>query len=180
MSRARLLAGAWIGWLYNDLIGHLPSRRLRRQVLRPWLQAMGRGSSVQLHCRFLHGPGVALGERCVINHGSLLDGRRFPICIGADVSIGPEAALLTLGHDPRSPEFADRGGPVSIGDHVWIGFRAIVLPGVSIGEGAVVGAGAVVSRDVAPFTIVAGNPARPIGTRPSKLSYSLFYKPFLI
>jgi maltose O-acetyltransferase len=180
MSHARLLAGAWIGWLYNDLIGHLPSRRLRRLVLRPWLQAMGQGSGVQLHCRFLHGPGVRLGERCVINHGCLLDGRRFPIQIGADVSIGPEAAILTLGHDPRSDDFADRGGSVSIGNHVWIGYRAIVLPGVSIGEGAVVGAGSVVSRDVPPFSIVAGNPARLIGNRPESLHYQLAYRPFML
>lgn len=180
MSRARLLAGAWIGWLYNDLIGHLPSRRLRRLMLRSWLQSMGQGSGVQLHCRFLHGHRVALGARSVINHGCLLDGRRFPIQIGADVSIGPEAAILTLGHDPSSPKFADRGGPVTIGDHAWIGFRAIVLPGVLIGEGAVVGAGAVVSRDVAPFTIVAGNPARPIGLRPKNVAYSLSYSPFLV
>jgi acetyltransferase-like isoleucine patch superfamily enzyme len=96
------------------------------------------------------------------------------------VSIGPEAALLTLGHDPRSPTFADRGGPVSVGDRAWIGFRAIVLPGVTIGEGAVVGAGGVVSRDVPPFTIVAGNPARPIGSRPADISYALSYNPFLL
>lgn len=180
MSRVRLMAGAWISWLYNDLISHLPSRRLRLMVLRPWLNNLGQNCGVQLHCRFLHGPGVQLGDRCVINHGCLLDGRRFPIYVGADVSIGPEAAILTLGHDPHSPHFADRGGPVSIGDHVWIGFRAIVLPGVSIGEGAVVGAGAVVSRDVPPFTIVAGNPARQIGSRPAGLSYALFYNPFLL
>ena len=162
MSQARLLAGAWISWLYNDLISHLPSRRLRLLLLRCWLQSLGHGSGVQMHCRFLHGPGVHLAERCVINHGCLLDGRRYPIRIGSDVSIGPEAAMLTLGHDPRSPEFADRGGPVTIG------------------EGAVVGAGAVVSRDVEPFTIVAGNPARPIGERPQPLSYSLSYRPLLL
>lgn len=137
-------------------------------------------ANVQLHCRFLHARGVSIGERSVINFGTLLDGRRYPIVIGADVSIGPEAAILTLGHDPRSPKFADRGGAVTIADRVWIGFRAIVLPGVSIGEGAVVGAGSVVTRDVPPFTIVAGNPARPIGSRPQDLSYVLSYTPFLL
>jgi len=180
MSHARLLAGSWISWLYNDLIGHLPSRRLRRLVLQPWLQAMGQGSGVQLHCRFLHGPGVRLGERCVINQGCLLDGRRFTIRVGNDVSIGPEAAILTLGHDPRSVDFADRGGPVSIGNHVWIGYRAIVLPGVTIGEGAVVGAGSLVSRDVPPYAIVAGNPSRVIGKRPKLIGYRLNYSPFLL
>lgn len=180
MSRIRLVAGAWISWLYNDLISHLPSRRLRLMVLHSWLNRVGRCSNVQMHCRFLHGPGVLLGDRTVVNHGCLLDGRRFPIQVGSDVSIGPEAAILTLGHDPRSPAFSDRGGPVLIGDRAWIGYRAIVLPGVSIGEGAVVGAGAVVSRNVPPFTIVAGNPARPIGTRPADLVYLLHYRPFLL
>lgn len=180
MSSARLIASAWIGWLYNDLIGHLPSRRLRMLVLRLWLHSLGKGVGVQMHCRVLRGPGISLGDRSVINHGCLLDGRRHPIQIGCDVSIGPEAAILTLGHDPRSPDFADRGGPVRVGDHAWIGFRAIVLPGVRIGEGAVVGAGAVVSRDVAAFTIVAGNPARTIGIRPSQLCYKLRFHPFLL
>jgi maltose O-acetyltransferase len=180
MSRLRLLASGWLGWLYNDGFSHLPSRRLRRTYLRFWLGSLGAGSGIQMHCRFLHGPGVHLGQRCVINHGCLLDGRRHPIRIGRDVSIGPEAAILTLGHDPRSPHFADRGGPVAIGDNVWIGFRAIVLPGLTIGDGAVVGSGAVVSKDVAPFTIVAGNPARPIGERPQPMAYNLSYQPFLL
>lgn len=180
MSDARLIAAAWIGWVYNDLISHLPSRRLRSLVLQLWLKSVGQGSGVQMHCRILRGTGISLGDRSVINFGCLLDGRQHTIEIGRDVSIGPEAAILTLGHDPRSPEFADLGGPVSIGDHAWIGFRAIVLPGISIGEGAVVGAGAVVSRDVPPFTIVAGNPARPIGRRTVDLSYALSYNPYLL
>jgi maltose O-acetyltransferase len=180
MSSARLLAAACCSWLYNDLVSHLPSRRLRIGILRGWLGCLGSGCGVQLHCRFLHAPGVSIGNRCVLNQGTLLDGRRHAITIGDDVSIGPEAAILTLGHDPRSPLFSDRGGPVRIGDHVWIGFRAIVLPGVSIGEGAVVGAGAVVTRDVPAFVIVAGNPARAIGTRSEALLYQLNYRPFLL
>jgi len=63
---------------------------------------------------------------------------------------------------------------------VWIGYRAIVLPGVTIGEGAVVGAGSVVTQDVPSFVIVAGNPARPIGVRPQAISYVLNYRPFLV
>ena len=76
--------------------------------------------------------------------------------------------------------FADRGGEVIIGDRVWIGYRAIVLPGVTIGEGAVVGAGAVVTRDVSPYTIVAGNPAKVIGERTKELTYECNYRPWLI
>ena len=180
MIRTRLLFAASVSWLFNEWFSHLPSRRFRRMFLGRWFALLGSGSGVQMHCRFLHGPGIHLGQRCVINHGCLLDGRRYPIKIGVDVSIGPEAAILTLGHDPRSPHFDDRGGPVVIGDNVWIGFRAIVLPGVTIGNGAVVGAGAVVSKDVPPFTIVVGNPAHAIGERPKQIEYHLSYQPFLI
>ena len=180
MIRTRLLFAAWLSWLFNECFSHLPSRRLRRMFLCSWLASLGQGSGVQMHCRFLHGPGIHVGKRCVINYGCLLDGRRYPIKIGVNVSIGPEAAILTLGHDPRSPQFDDRGGSVIIGDYVWIGYRAIVLPGVTIGNGAVVGAGAVVSKDVPPFTIVAGNPAHAIGERPTQINYNLSYQPFLI
>jgi maltose O-acetyltransferase len=132
-----------------------------------------------MNCRFLNGRKVYLGDRNVLNFGCLLDGRVYPIHIGNDVSIGPEATILTLGHDPQSPDFADKGGEVVIGNHAWIAYRAIILPGVRIGEGAVVAAGAVVTRDVEPFAIVAGSPARKVGERNRNLSYQLNFHPFL-
>jgi acetyltransferase-like isoleucine patch superfamily enzyme len=176
----RLWAGTVIAFLYNALVGKVPSRTLRHVFLRLWLDDLGKGAGVQLGCRFLNGRKVRLGERTVVNFGTLIDGRRFPVTIGSDVSIGPEAAILTLGHDPQAVDFADRGGEVRIGDRAWIAYRAVVLPGVSIGEGAVVAAGAVVSEDVAPFTIVAGNPARPVGARNRELGYRLAYRPWLM
>jgi len=145
--------------------------------LKGWLGGMGKGTGVQMGCRFLNGRKVHLGDRNVINFGCLLDGRKFQIRIGSDVSIGPEASILTLGHDPQSPEFEDRGGDVVIGNRVWIGYRAIILPGVTIGEGAVVGAGSIVTKNVEPFSIVAGNPARRIGERNKDLPYQLNYDP---
>ncbi|MEO6041361.1 MAG: DapH/DapD/GlmU-related protein [Croceibacterium sp.] len=176
---ARVIAGGLIAWGYNALIGHMPSRRIRKLYLRAWLQRLGQGTGVQSGCRFLNGRKIALGDRNVINFGTLIDGRANRVTTGANVSIGPEAAILTLGHDPQSATFDDRGGDVRIGDHVWIGYRAIVLPGVTIGEGAVVGAGAVVTHDVAAYTIVAGNPARPIGERRRELCYTLDFDPWL-
>ena len=130
-------------------------------------------------CRFLNGRKVYLGDRNVINFGCLLDGRHYTIKTGNDVSIGPEATILTLGHDPQSPTFADRGGDVIIGDRAWIAYRAIILPGIKIGEGAIVGAGSVVTKNVEPYTIVAGNPAKVIGRRNPDLTYHLNYRPFL-
>jgi acetyltransferase-like isoleucine patch superfamily enzyme len=176
----RLFAGTVLAFLYNGLVGHVPSRTLRHLYLRLWLGQLGKGSGVQRGCKFLNGRNVLLGDRNVINFGCLLDGRAYRIITGADVSIGPEASILTLGHDPQSPVFADKGGEVVIGDRVWIGYGAVILPGINIGEGAVVGAGAVVTKDVAPFVIVGGNPAQEIGCRSDKLAYHLSYRPWLL
>ena len=180
MSGARLFAGTVAAYAYNAVVAHLPSRTLRHAYLRLWLGRFGKGSGVQLGCRFLNGRKVSLGPNSVINFGTLIDGRRYPVTIGANVSIGPEAAILTLGHDPQSPAFADRGGEVRIGDRAWIAYRAVILPGVTIGEGAVVAAGAVVTADVAPYAIVAGNPAREVGMRDRDLAYTLDFRPWLI
>lgn len=172
--------GAVLAYCYNDWVGRWPFRSLRRIYLQAYLGGIARGTSVQMGCRFLNGRKVFLGERNVINFGCLFDGRRHTIRTGSDVSIGPEAAILSLGHDPQAPDFADRGGDVIIGDRVWIGYRATILPGISIGEGAVVAAGAIVTKNVEPFTIVAGVPARKIGQRTRDLDYHLQYDPFLV
>jgi acetyltransferase-like isoleucine patch superfamily enzyme len=176
---AQLLAGAMVAYGYNRLVGRCPSRTMRALYLGQWLKALGKGTGVQMGCRFLNGRKVELGDRNVINFGCLFDGRKFRITTGSDVSIGPEASILTLGHDPQSPDFADRGGDVVIGDRVWIGYRAIILPGVTIGEGAVVAAGAVVTRDIEAYTIVAGSPARKVGERTRNLVYQLSFNPWL-
>lgn len=175
----RLLGGGLVAFGYNYFVGRLPSRTLRKVYLRGWLGNFGANGGVQLGCKFLNGRKVFFGQRNVINFGCLFDGRKFAIRTGDDVSIGPEAAILTLGHDPQSPEFADRGGEVVIGSRVWIGYRAVILPGIKIGDGAIVGAGAVVTKDVEAFTIVAGNPARKIGERSRELNYKLNFQPFL-
>lgn len=177
--KTRLLIGGIAAWICNAIVGNIPSRVLRNGWLKGYLADFGSGTSVQSGCKFLNGRKVHLGKRNVINFGCLLDGRRFHIRTGDDVSIGPEAAILTLGHDPQSPDFSDRGGDVIIGNRVWIAYRAIILPGVTIGDGAVVGAGAVVTKNVEPYAIVAGNPARKIGERNRDLHYELNFAPWL-
>jgi maltose O-acetyltransferase len=176
----RLLAGSVLSYGYNHLIGNCPSRKIRMTYLKAYLAEVGAGTSVQMGCRFLNGRKVHLGDRNVINFGCLFDGRHYQIRTGRDVSIGPEASILTLGHDPQSSEFSDKGGDVIIGDRVWIAYRAIILPGVTIGEGAVVGAGSVVTKDVEPYSIVAGNPARVVNKRSPNLHYTLNYQPWLL
>lgn len=82
-----------------------------------------------------------------------------------DVIVGHRVEFYTADHDPDDPAFTTRGAPIIIEDHVWIGSKAVILKGVTIGRGAVVAAGSVVTKDVEPFTIVGGNPAQVIRKR---------------
>jgi putative colanic acid biosynthesis acetyltransferase WcaF len=89
------------------------------------------------------------------------------ISIGADAVVSQDACLCTATHDYRSPDFPLITRPIVVGPKAWIAAGAFIGPGVTVGEGAVVGARAVVTKDVPPWTIVVGNPARPIGLRPA-------------
>jgi len=114
-----------------------------------------------VHCD--HGLKLRLGTNVFINHGCTLNDMG-GIEIGDDTLIGPNVSLLTSGHPTA---VADRRlgitvAPIRLGANVWIGAAAIVIGGVTIGDGAVVAAGAVVSRDVPPATLVAGVPARTV------------------
>ena len=136
----------------------------RGAVLERLLGAVGENVMVMPRFACDYGFNIRLGSRVFINYNCVfLDCA--PIEIGDDVLIGPAVQLYTAGH-PLEAE-ARRTGlewarPIRIGRDVWIGGGAIVLPGVTIGEGSVVGAGSVVTRDVPPRTIVAGAPARPV------------------
>ncbi len=107
---------------------------------------------------------LELGDRVVVNVGCYLSGEG-GLSVADDVIIGPHARLLSAGHgihggDPVVWKNPLTGAPIVVGPGAWIGGGATVLPGVCIGRGAVVGAGSVVTREVPPFAVVAGNPAR--------------------
>src|SRR5439155_22180362 len=95
-----------------------------------------------------------------------------------NVNISPGVWIFTDSHDLHDPLFPEVLAPVTIADYVWVGSRAMIQPGVTVGEGAVVAAGSVVTRNVDPYTVVAGVPARPIGTRTERpRPRSRIYKP---
>ncbi len=105
---------------------------------------------------------LVIGDRCYLNTATFFE-LGDHITIGNDVAVGHEAMFLTTSHDFSHPE--RRGGdsthaPIYVGDGAWIAARATILPGVTIGEGAIVAAGAVVTKDVAPHTLVGGMPAK--------------------
>lgn len=109
-----------------------------------------------------YGMPVNIGERCFIQQCCTFFGRG-GIEIGNDVFIGPKVNLITINHDVNPDNrSATYGRRIVIEDKVWIGINSTILPGVKIGYGAIVGAGSVVTKDVEPMTIVAGNPARVI------------------
>jgi acetyltransferase-like isoleucine patch superfamily enzyme len=124
-----------------------------------------KSSIIYCQCRFFHPWDVTIGEHSIIGDGAFLDGR-FGLAIGNNVNIAGEARIYTLEHDIASPTFGGAGGPVVIGDWAYIGTRVTVLPGVKIGEGAVIASGAVVTKDVPAWTMVGGVPAKFIKPRP--------------
>jgi acetyltransferase-like isoleucine patch superfamily enzyme len=168
-------------YLTNEVIGHIPSFALRHLWYKRYVGLeIEEGARIHLHCFLWHyGPGqvrragARIGAGSWINRGCCLD-LRGGINVGEDVSISPEVMILTSAHDPNHPKFALTEAPVVVEDNVWIGSRATVMPGVTVGRGAIVAAGAVVTRDVEPMTIVGGVPARPIGVRdPGAADYRL-------
>lgn len=162
-------------YLCNKIIAEIPSHTLRLGFYRHIMAFdIAERSFVFMGARFDCRGGFSLGHHSVINENCRLDNRG-SLRIGSNVSISSEVCILTADHDPQSESFAGRNRPVEIDDYVFIGTRALILPGCKIGRGAVVAAGSVVTKEVEPFVIVAGNPARPVGQRPQNLNYQLDY-----
>lgn len=139
--------------------------RERVRVLGRLLAEVGDGAVVVPSFRCSYGRRIRLGARSFVNHDALfMDDAA--IDVGADVRIGPRAQLLTALHPvedhDRRREGWERAAPIRIGANAWLGGGVIVCPGVTIGAEAVIGAGSVVTRDVPPRVLAAGNPARPI------------------
>jgi acetyltransferase-like isoleucine patch superfamily enzyme len=175
--RTMLWRTRWLAFDFRNflllLIRHLPTNWARVKAYRLFGMKIARLAKIEGGCLILGGPQrITIGKGSVINRGVTLDGR-FPLTIGENASISIYTVILTLQHDLAAPDFDLVGAPVSIGDRVFVGTRAVILPGVNIGEGAAVAAGTVVTKDVEPFTIVGGVPAKPIGARPRSLTYEL-------
>jgi len=134
----------------------------RRALLRERLAAVGEGAVIRppFHCDY--GYNIRLGDDVFLNYSCIiLD--VVAVTIGTGTQIGPAVQILTADH-PRDPATratgAEWGRPITIGRNVWIGGGALILPGVTIGDDAIIGAGSVVTRDVRAGATVAGNPAR--------------------
>lgn len=155
------------------LTGYVPLSFWRRFIYELTGLRMGEGSVVHMWARFYDPRGIEIGEDSIVGDHVFLDGRD-RLKIGNHVDIASQVLIYNSSHDLNSEEFTATTSPVDIGDFVFIGPRAIILPGVKIGRGAVVAAGAVVTKDVPDLTIVGGVPAVKIGERKIKdLHYRL-------
>jgi acetyltransferase-like isoleucine patch superfamily enzyme len=139
-------------------------RDVRVELLRDLLGDVGAGSWLEAPFFCDYGTQVRLGARVYVNAGCIfLDAA--PITLGDDVQLGPGVQLLTSDHPRDAAERAaglESAHAITIGARAWLGGGAIVLPGVEIGEDAIIGAGSVVTRSVPPGVTAAGNPCRVI------------------
>lgn len=139
-----------------------------------------KGSYVCMGCRFDSTERLTIGKNSVINQNCRID-TRGGVTIGENVSISSDVIILTADHDMNSSDMAGRERTVVVEGYVWVGTRAMIMPGVVIGRGAVVAAGAVVTKSVPPFKVVAGVPAKIIKERLERndYTYSASYKRLL-
>ena len=137
----------------------------RRELLERLLGKFGERAVVRPPLSVDYGYNIFLEDRAFLNYGCvILD--ICPVRIGVAAQLGPGVQIYAADH-PREPEVRagglELGKPVTIGANAWIGGQAIILPGVMVGDDAIVGAGSVVTRDVPPGATVVGNPARVVG-----------------
>ena len=157
----------------NSILAHIPSKHIRRLGLRFFGLKMSRDVRFYQGFHIRSPKNISIGKGTSIGPNVLLDGRNV-LTIGKNVTIAYEAIIWTLNHDYNDIHFCGKGAPVVINDYAWICSRSIILPGITIGEGAVVASGAIVTKDVPPYAIVAGIPAKVIGQCEQK-SYEYGY-----
>ncbi|MBN2549568.1 MAG: acyltransferase [Anaerolineales bacterium] len=136
------------------------------------MKSLGRGSRISHWVKIRGADSISIGENSHITNRCILDGRG-GLTIGDNVLVGYESIVITNTHNFENPDIPIRlqgsyRKPIVIGNDVWLGTRVIVLPGVTIGDGAVVAAGAVATQDIPSYTIAGGVPARVIGKREKK------------
>lgn len=147
---------------------------LRRLYLRMYGIKVDKGSCIHRRCKFFHVGKLSIGKNSVVNFGCYLDNRR-GITIGNNVGVAHGTRIYTLGHNIDSSDFETKGAPVIIEDNAFIFSNAMIMPGVTIGNGAIILPGSVVTKSVAPRKIVGGNPAKVIKERTAAIDYNQSY-----
>ena len=145
-------------------VGFIPIHSVRKffylisGIQMPW------DSTIHIGANFFKPSNISIGHDTIIGDHCFLDGRS-PLKIGNHVGIASQVLIYNDEHDINSDDYGNSFGPVEIGDYVFIGPRAIILPNIKIGKGAVVAAGAIVTKDIPDFEIWGGVPAKKINDR---------------
>lgn len=172
------------GWMMYSVsrLGRVPLQKYRLFILRHIYQ-MKIANNVVIYGNFrLRAPwNISIGQGTVIGDGAQLDGRN-GLIIGENVNISSDVYIYTEQHEVNDEYFESgkSGGPVIIENRVWLSSRTTILPKVRIGEGAVLASGAIATKDIEPFSINAGVPAKKIAERNHELKYEFdgSYIPF--
>jgi maltose O-acetyltransferase len=155
-------------------VGFIPLHTVRKIFyLASGLKIPLFSSTIHIGANFFNPENIRIGHDTIVGDHCFLDGRA-PLTIGNHVGIASQVLIYNDEHDVNSSDYKNSFGPVTIEDYVFIGPRAIILPGVTIGRGAVVAAGAVVTKDIPEMEIWGGVPAKKIKDRETKeLNYHL-------
>jgi acetyltransferase-like isoleucine patch superfamily enzyme len=161
-------------YFYNDWLTNFPSNSIRILYLQNIMGVkIGKFTFIHMGCRF--DGDIIIGNNSVLGRNCILKGQ---IVIKNNVSITAETYIFTSSHIVNDPDFNCFYKTVVIEDYAWIGARAMIMPGVKIGRGAVLASASVATKDIPDFNIFAGSPAKNIGMRNSELKYNLNYSPF--
>lgn len=162
-------------YLCSHVISRIALHDVRMRAYRRLGVKIGPGSTILMSTEMQHAMELTIGNNTIISPHCLLDGRG-GLVIGSNVNISSHVLLVAGTHDIQNGrDFAGSAEGIIIEDYVWLCTRATVLAGVTVGRGAVVAAGAVVTKSVDPYTVVAGVPAKKIGERNPDLHYTLVY-----
>ena len=163
------LKNYWLDFvlLVLTVAGNIPFWTIRHLIYAMAQIKIGKGSFIHMWARFYDPKNIEIGSDTHIGDNCFLDGRN-AIIIGNHVDIASQVLIYNEEHNIDSEKFEAISGPVEIGDYVFVGPRAIILPGVKIGRGAIIAAGAVVTKDVSEFTVVGGVPAVKLADRKNK------------
>ena len=163
-------------YICNNWINKIPFHLIRILFYKNIMGfKIGNGTSIFMHCTFNCSRNFEIGYNSVINTNCKLDNRG-NIYIGNNVSISTDSIILTSDHDISTSNLEGRKRKVIIEDFVWIGTRAMILPGVVIHKGGIIGASSVITKDVQSYNVVSGIPGKFIKKRREDLIYSSSYK----
>ncbi|MEZ2333998.1 DapH/DapD/GlmU-related protein [Mucilaginibacter sp. RCC_168] len=176
MKKIKLIISEFRLYTANYIISGFPSHNFRLFFYKKIMRfEIGKNTFIFMKCTFDSTLNLKIGSNAVVGARCRLDTRGM-IEIGSNVSISQDVIILTADHEMNSIDFSGRVRHVTIEDYAWIGTRAMILPGVTVGKGAVIAAGSVVSKNVEAFSVVGGIPAKKIGERSANLQYDLHYK----